>query len=91
MPFKSGHPGYKKPGTKHKKTIEALEAQEYIKERVLEALEPIMSKAINQAKSGDVVSRRDLFDRAFGKPKETIELQGLDFKFDNDEKNRLME
>lgn len=56
--------------------IEAEKAREYIIRRVSEELEPIMDKAIEQAKEGDQASRKDLMDRAYGKAKETIEMTG---------------
>ena len=76
MPFQPGNQLAKR---KHKKTIEAEKAIEYIRQRVTNELQPIMDKAIEQAKEGDTATRRDLMDRAYGKPKETIEHQGLEF------------
>jgi len=64
--------GYKSPGT-----LERLKGIAYIQKRVEEELEPIITKAIEQAKAGDVASRKDLMDRAYGKPKETVELTGV--------------
>lgn len=56
--------------------IEAEKAREYIAKRVSEELEPIISKAIEQAQAGDSNARKDLLDRAYGKPKEVVEHQG---------------
>lgn len=58
------------------KAIEAEKAREYIVQRVSAELEPIIDVQINQARNGDKDARRDLLDRAYGKPKETFELQG---------------
>lgn len=65
--------GGKRPNSGRKKgykAIEAEKAREYILSRVLGELEPIITKQIEQAKKGDNNTRRDLFDRAFGKPKD---------------------
>ena len=77
--------GGKRPGAGRKKGFKALErerALEYIAKRVSEDLEPIMDKAIDQAKKGDATTRKDLMDRAYGKPKESVEITGIDFTFD---------
>lgn len=55
----------------------AEEARAYIVKRVNEELEPIISKQLEQALAGDKDARRDLMDRAYGKPKETVELLGV--------------
>jgi hypothetical protein len=65
--------GGKRPGAgmpkghKSKKTLDVLQAREYIRKRVTEELGPIMDVAIEQAKKGDAMTRRDLFDRAYNK------------------------
>ena len=56
--------------------IESEKAREYITKRVSDELEPIIDKAIEQAKAGDTTSRKDLMDRAYGRPKETVEHTG---------------
>ena len=69
--------GYR-PGAGRKKGFKAIEAEkarEYIASRVSKELEPIIDKAIEQAKAGDQTARRDLFDRAYGRPRETVEVQ----------------
>lgn len=66
-----------RPGAGRKKaphTIEAEKAREYITKRVSEELEPIITKAIEQAKAGDATARRDLMDRAYGKPTESMDV-----------------
>lgn len=60
-------------GSKAPHTIEAEKAREYIVNRVTKELEKIIDKAIEQAKAGDQTARRELLDRAYGRPKETIE------------------
>ena len=54
----------------------AEEGRAYILKRVQDELEPIITKQIEQAKEGDGNARKDLMDRAYGRPKETVELQG---------------
>ena len=69
--------GYR-PGAGRKKGFKAIEsekAREYIINRVSEELGPIIDKAIEQAKDGDQTARRDLLDRAYGRPRETVEVQ----------------
>ncbi len=74
--------GGKRPGAGRPKgvvganRIEADKAREYIAQRVADELEPIITKAIQQAKDGDQAARKELFDRAYGKAKETVEVQG---------------
>lgn len=68
--------GGKRKGAGRKKgykAIEAEKAREYIAKRVSDELDPIITKAIAQAKAGDGTARRDLMDRAYGKPKEVVE------------------
>lgn len=71
--------GGKRNGAGRPKGFSAKTAEEgraYILRRVQEELEPIITKQIEQAKDGDVASRKDLMDRAYGRPKETVEVQG---------------
>ena len=71
--------GGKRKGAGRKKgykAIEAEKAREYILKRLSDELEPIITKAIAQAKKGDSTARKELMDRAYGKPKETIEHTG---------------
>ena len=74
MPFQPGNKlGGRKKGLA---TVQAEKARAYIAIRVSKELKPIMDKAIEQAKAGDQITRRDLMDRAYGKPKEIIEHEG---------------
>lgn len=75
MPFQPGNQEAKKKG-KHRKTLDKEAAIAYITKRVTEELAPIMDRAINQAKDGDQTTRKDLMDRAYGRPKEVVEHQG---------------
>lgn len=75
MPFQPGNQEAKKKG-KHRKTLDKEAAIAYITKRVTEELAPIMDRAINQAKAGDQTTRKDLMDRAYGRPKEVVEHQG---------------
>ena len=77
MPFEKGNQLGKLGGRKKAQhTLDAEKARAYITERVTKELAPIMDKAIAQAKAGDQTTRRDLMDRAYGRPKETVEYQG---------------
>lgn len=68
-------PGPGRPkGSKASHTLVAEQARAYIIKRVKRDLKPIVDKAIEQAKTGDRAAREWLSDRAFGRPKETVEL-----------------
>jgi hypothetical protein len=76
MALGGARPGAGRPkGSKGGNTLEAEAAKAYIAQRVSEELEPIVTKAIEQAKAGDPTARKELFDRAYGRPKETVEVQ----------------
>ena len=51
-------------------------ARAYIVKRVGKELEPIIDKQLEQAKAGDDKARTDLLNRAYGRPKETLEVTG---------------
>ena len=78
MPFQKGHGviNGRPKGSIGKSRIESNKALEYIRERVTAELGPILDKQIIQAKDGDGNARRDLYDRAYGKPKESVEIMG---------------
>ena len=63
-------------------TLSVEKARAYIVERVTKELGPIMNKAIEQAKAGDGSARKDLMDRAYGRPKESVEHSGVIFTID---------
>ena len=74
-------------GTIGKSRLEADKAIEYIRERVTAELEPILDKQIEQALAGDNNARVDLYNRAYGKPKESVEVSGIEFIFNGTTKN----
>lgn len=89
MPRGGRQPGAGRPkGSKGTHTIKAEQAREYFQKRLESELEPIIDKQIEQAKAGDDKARSDLYNRAYGKPKETVEVQGFDFIFANDDKQK---
>jgi len=63
-------------GSKAAHTLDAEAGRAYIIMRVQKSLEPIMDKAIELAIEGDNTARKDLMDRAFGRPAETLEVHG---------------
>lgn len=68
--------GYRK-GAGRKKgyaAFEAEKARELIAEQLSVELEPIIKKAIKQARAGDKHARAWLFERAYGKPKEIVDM-----------------
>ena len=69
-------------------TLRAQIARDYISSEVERNLEPIVTKAIKQAKDGDKYAREWLFDRAHGKS--TQPLSGPDGTplFDNEQKDK---
>ncbi len=70
--------GYR-PGSGRKKgeaTLAAERIRNYIAEQVERHLNPIVSKAIEQAKAGNKDARDFLLDRSFGKPRQNVGLDG---------------
>ncbi len=69
--------GGKRPGAGRKKeqrTIEKEQARKFIIKKVIASLEPIVNKLILKAKRGDLQATKELFDRAFGRPPQAIEM-----------------
>ena len=64
----------RKKGSKATHTIEAEKAREFIIRKLVESLEPIVNKMIEQAKKGDRFAREELFNRAMGRPPQALEL-----------------
>lgn len=52
----------------------AEEARKYLSSRVAEEIGPLADKLIQKAKSGDVRAVHLLFDRAWGKPRQEIQI-----------------
>jgi thioredoxin-like negative regulator of GroEL len=55
-------------------TILREKAKDYLARRVEEEIEPIADNLIEKAKTGDVPAIKELFDRAWGKSKETSDV-----------------
>ena len=69
--------GGKREGAGRKKGFPALQhekAREFLAIKLAIEFEPIVDKAIEQAKNGDTEARRGLTDRAWGKAKESMDL-----------------
>lgn len=74
MPFQ---PGNKlSPGRPPKRKLEAERATALIQEKLQREFEPIVDKAIEDAKVGDKGARDWLTDRAYGKPAQAVNLSG---------------
>lgn len=76
----NGKKGGRAPGFKRS---EAESFGEYLRKRIKDEWEPIVTMQIAQAKQGDDKARKDLFDRAYGKPQEFVEHSGhVEVSFD---------
>jgi hypothetical protein len=75
MPFQKGNKEATKKG-KHKKTIEQELAIELTRQRILGELEGILNALIEKCKGGDTQAIREALDRALGRVKQQIELEG---------------
>lgn len=81
-----------KKGSKHKKTLEALAIQEFIAKKVSESQGEIIKKAIEQAIGGNKDAREWLYDRGFGKPKTTADVNVREVvPYDDAENERVQE
>lgn len=67
----NGLKGGRPKGTPTAVTVAREKAREYLVRRVEEEIEPIADKLIEKAQTGDVPAIKELFDRAWGKSKET--------------------
>lgn len=85
MTFKPGHPqfGHMPKGGKAAKTIAKEKAREIFE---AEQLKSWLNISKSQAKAAlvDQKAREYTINQVIGKPKETIEHQGLEFTFDKD-------
>lgn len=71
--------GGKREGAGRPKGFSALEAEktrQLLAEMVAKEIGPIGRKLIAEAKKGNVPAIRELFDRAFGKPAQAIDISG---------------
>lgn len=69
--------GGKREGAGRKKGFPALQAEamrKFIAEKLIPANEPIINKAIEQAEAGDKAARDFLYDRAYGKPNQAVDV-----------------
>jgi len=57
-------------------TKEALIFRQFLANRIKREKKPLIDALMTKAKAGDVPALKELFDRAFGKAKESIELMG---------------
>ncbi len=60
-------------GSKAPHTLEAAKAKEYLIQEVIKELEAMLRTQIEKAKNGDSMAFRLLTDRAFGRPKESVD------------------
>lgn len=67
----NGRKGGRKKG---EATILREKAKDYLARRVEEEIEPIADKLIEKAQTGDVPAIKELFDRAWGKSKESMDV-----------------
>jgi hypothetical protein len=74
----NGKKGGRPKGTKTTVTIAREKAREYLARRVEEEIQPIANKLIEKASTGDVPAIKELFDRAWGKPAQALEVSGKD-------------
>ena len=75
MPKGGKRPGAgRKKGSKASHTLEAEKAREFILKKLTASLEPIVDKAIKQAKAGDHKAREWLADRAMGRVPQAVQM-----------------
>lgn len=67
----NGRKGGRKKG---EATILREKAKDYLARRVEEEIQPIADKLIEKAQTGDVPAIKELFDRAWGKSKESVDV-----------------
>jgi len=75
MPFQKGNTLATKRG-KNKKTLEQEKAQQIAREEILKELIPIIQALINKSKKGNIPAIQEALNRAIGKVKDTLELDG---------------
>jgi len=68
--------GGRPKGSLSNATKEAMIFRQFLVNRIKREKKPIIDALMTKAKGGDVPALRELFDRAFGKAKESIEIFG---------------
>ena len=74
--IENGRKGGRPLGSKDPHTLEREQARAFLISKIKENIEPIADALIGKAKQGDVPAIKELFDRAWGKPNQSI--SGLD-------------
>ncbi len=85
--------GGARPGAGRKKGTAALEAEKaraYIALRIGEYMPVIFDALMAKAKTGDVAAVKELFDRAFGKPQQAMDLTSKGEKIDNSDEVKTL-
>lgn len=57
-------------------SIKAEEARAVLAQMVFDEITPIGNKLIGEAKKGNIPAIKELFDRAFGKPPQALDVKG---------------
>lgn len=86
-------PGAGRPkGAISKSTRSALEAKAILVAKIHEEIEPITEALIAKAQEGDIQAIKEVFDRAFGKAVNPVEMSGKDGKdlFNPESKERAI-
>ena len=66
--------------------VSAEEARKLISERLSQEIEPIAEILISEAKKGNLKAIKELFDRAWGRPQQEVQIPmtgGLNISFDD--------
>lgn len=70
-------------------TIKADEARTILAQMVFREITPIGNKLLKEAKKGNIAAIKELFDRSFGKPPQSLDIKGQFMMSDalNEEEN----
>jgi hypothetical protein len=82
--------GGKRVGAGRKKGLSSMlseAAHDYIAKRVVEEQEPLIQAQLKKAKKGDTFAFNALYDRGFGRPKQTSDVTVRESKPFDDVKN----
>lgn len=60
---------------KNLSTVKSEEARNLLAQMVFDEIVPIAKKLIEQSKKGNVHAIKELFDRAFGKPNQSVDIK----------------